>query len=77
MNQPFWRSVFSEADGTGSASRVLTALLTSAVAFVLLYTVVHEHKIPDLGTLAGLAGFAVSPYAVNKGTQMLTKEAKP
>ena len=66
----FWKGVFSESDGTPSASRVLTALtvLTSCAAFG--HVVYHTHAIPDVTIMTGLGGFSVAPYSINQLKQI-------
>lgn len=61
----FWEGVFSE-NGTGSASRVLTALHSVVAAGCLIYVVVHTHQLPSVDELAGLGGFATVHYLVNQ-----------
>ena len=59
------REAFSE-NGQGSASRLMFFLHSCASLGWGTHFVVHTHTIPDAATLAGLAAFAVAPYASNK-----------
>lgn len=62
----FWRSVFSESDGTGSSSRVISAFLAVMTAVWISYVVFHEHHLPDAVTAGGLAALSTSHYVANK-----------
>lgn len=66
----FIRSVFSEADGTGSASRVTMFGFAVASVAWLTHVVAHTHQIPA-DQLPHIAEFVASPYAVNKGSLLL------
>jgi hypothetical protein len=59
----FLRSVFSEVDGTGSCSRILSAVFAVAVICWVTYIVCTVHSIPPLGDAATLVA---CPYAINK-----------
>ena len=63
MPSTFWRSVFSEPDGTPSFSRVATAVIV-AFAMGWVTTLVRlNHQLPDFGGLVLLIG---ALYGVNK-----------
>lgn len=75
----FWRSVFSETDGTGSSSRLLTAALSLGSLGALITIVVHLIRLHDPSQLSlwlasvpallsSLTLFSVSPYTANKVT---------
>jgi hypothetical protein len=75
----FAKSVLSEPDGTGSASRVLTVALAgvaSAVLIVIVNHVIHVNNVAELATWLGaipviigaLVLFFTAPYGVNKGS---------
>lgn len=62
-------SIFSEPDGTGSASRVCFFLITATVCGVLAGHLYLKHSLPDQGTLLGLGGLLTAGsagYGANK-----------
>ena len=63
MPQPFWRSVFSESDGTPSFSRVATAVIVGFSMGWVTALVRLNHQLPDFGGLVMLVG---ALYGVNK-----------
>lgn len=63
MNQPFWRGVFSEVDGTPSFSRVATGLIVAFSLGWVTALVRTNHSLPDFG---GLVLFIGALYGVNK-----------
>lgn len=67
----FLKSVFSEPDGTGSASRVLMLLHFLAVAFWVSYYLHQGHSLGDV-PWTGITLFVSTPYAINKGSQALS-----
>lgn len=72
-NTRFW-TCLQESDGSWSWARLgaSVTLLTSVYGF--LHVVMHNHAIPDAATLAGLAAWAVAPYAVNKSMTAFAKK---
>lgn len=62
----FWRSVFSESDGSGSFSRIASGLHSVAGLGWITHVVAHTHAIPDPTVLVGVAAFVTAPYAANK-----------
>ena len=76
-SQTFWRSVFSEADGTGSASRVLTAYLIGIAGACVLFLTIRNGALPGPMELTGLAAFATAPYDVNKIALALGRKPAP
>lgn len=65
----FAKSVASEADGSGSASRVVALLVTVACMAALLLTVYYQHNLPSEDQLIGLAyvlACGVGAYGVNQ-----------
>jgi hypothetical protein len=60
----FLREVFSDS-GTGSASRVMTAVHVITACGCLGYVTYHNHAVPDVLTTGGLGAFATVHYAVN------------
>jgi ABC-type uncharacterized transport system permease subunit len=63
MPPPFWRSVFSESDGTPSFSRVATAVIVGFSMGWVTALVRLNHQLPDFGGLVLLIG---TLYGVNK-----------
>jgi len=59
-------SVFSEADGTGSATRVLAGLTVLATLIWVTFIVIKNHDLPDLGGASMFISAAFSGYAINK-----------
>lgn len=72
----FWRGAFSEADGTPSSSRILSAFLTVMasgwVSLIVWAHIKHPYE-PILPDLAGLAFFIGVPYGINKGNDAIGK----
>jgi hypothetical protein len=63
----FLRSVFSEADGTGSWSRIGSLLIVLATLGWVTHVVWRTHSIPDLGgATAFLTAGAGTMYGTNK-----------
>ncbi len=65
-DKPFWRSVFSEPDGTGSWSRVFGTPMVLAVITGFLFIVWMNHRLPTLPEAIGLAVVAGATYSVNQ-----------
>jgi len=63
MSSSFWRSVFSESDGTPSFSRVATAVIVAFSMGWVTALVRVNHQLPDFGGLVLLIG---TLYGVNK-----------
>jgi hypothetical protein len=72
----FLKSVFSEPDGTGSASRILTFCNFAVAAFCLVYAVVHLRNLPEGNQLIGWGTFVTSPYAFNKAADAVKNFGK-
>ena len=68
-------TIFEEESGQLSWSRVFSSFTVSTAIACVLHVTWHNHAIPDAGTLAGLAAWAVAPYSVNKITGMFSKQA--
>jgi hypothetical protein len=73
----FLLSVFSEVDGSGSASRFLAGTTVLATLFWITYVVIRTHVIPDLTAPALFISSAFTGYAVNKTTGVFTKKPDP
>ena len=74
-DKKFWKSAFSEGDGTGSASRVLSAIVVvfalSWVTLVIVHNVMASSKVlmsmPELGSTAVFVSSVVGVlYGINK-----------
>ena len=63
MAASFWRSVFSEPDGTPSFSRIATAVIVGFSMGWVTALVRLNHQLPDFGGLVLLIG---TLYGVNK-----------
>ncbi|MCU1301730.1 MAG: hypothetical protein JWQ87_2014 [Candidatus Sulfotelmatobacter sp.] len=73
--KPRWlRSAFSEADGAGSASRLIMLFHSLAVIGWITHGIWRGAAFPDATTLGGAAAFIVSPYASNKFPTMFGKD---
>ena len=59
----FIKSVFSEADGTGSAARILSALFAISAVYWITHLVHVNHAVPPLSDITTLVA---APYAANK-----------
>jgi hypothetical protein len=79
----FIKSVASEADGTGSATRVHMAVTVVFSMFLLWKVVDHINHLTDVSALSlflnfiptfiySLMGFIALPYTVNKGSKLLS-----
>jgi hypothetical protein len=62
----YLRSTFSEADGTGSATRLLAGGGVLATIVWVSYIVVLTGHLPDLGGAAMFVSASFSGYAINK-----------
>ena len=69
--RPFWPWVFCEADGTPSLARVATAVLLAFACGWVTAVVRWTHALPEF---AGLAGFVVILYGVNKASNVFKKD---
>ena len=69
----YLKSTFSEADGSGSASRVLALLAVLSNILWVSYLVITTHALPDLGGSAVYVGASFSGYAANKVSEALKK----
>jgi hypothetical protein len=70
----FFKSVFSEANGNGSWSRVQSAIALVAVLSWVTYLVVTTKALPDL-TSATI--FVSSSYVANRLSRFLKKDDDP
>lgn len=70
----FLKSVFSEPDGTGSASRVLSGVVIVATLGWITYLVLTTHILPDLSGASLFVGAGFSGYGVNKLAAAMKKE---
>lgn len=66
-------SVFSEADGSGSATRVLAGVSVLSTIVWVSYITFSTHHLPDLGGASLFLSSAFSGYAVNKASGVFTK----
>lgn len=67
----FLKSVVSEQDGLGSASRITALLTTVAVIGWVTYVVIHTGTLPDLSSAALFLGAGSGGYAANKVSSMI------
>lgn len=61
----FLRSVFSESDGTGSASRILMAFHAIAGAAFIGHHLYHGHPLGEV-PWSGITTFVATPYGLNQ-----------
>lgn len=65
--RPFWRTAFSESDGTGSLARVISAIVAINTLFIADLVAIHIKAIPDLTTLSVFTSSIIGVlYGVNK-----------
>lgn len=70
----FIKSTFSESDGTGSASRVLSgAVILSTISWIT-YLVLKNNALPDLSSASLFVGSGSSIYGMNKLSEALKKK---
>jgi hypothetical protein len=74
-DKSFWKGAFSEPDGTGSASRILSAIVVVFGLSWITITIVHNilalksaaMTIPELGTVSAFVSAVVGVlYGTNK-----------
>jgi hypothetical protein len=70
----FLKSTFSEADGTGSATRILGGLVVASTIIWVSYLVVTTHALPDLSSAAMFVGAGFSGYGMNKLSNAFKKD---
>lgn len=79
----FTRSVYSESDGTGSSSRILTTILAMVSCGILWRVFGHIEQLTDVATItawlssipiiiSALVMFFTAPYGVNKASSSFT-----
>jgi hypothetical protein len=69
-------SIISEADGTGSATRVLAGIsVLSTICLVTYVTVINKH-LPDLSGASLFLSAGFSGYAVNKVSECFKRDDK-
>lgn len=69
----FAKSVFSENDGTGSATRVIAGLNATAVIVWVSYLVWRTNTLPDLTSASLFLGAGFSGYAANRVSKCFDK----
>lgn len=62
----FIKSAFSEADGTGSSTRLLSSVTVLATLAWVTYIVARTTALPELGGAALVISAGFSGYAANK-----------
>lgn len=72
----FVAGMFSDK-GPGSSSRLMMFMFGSFSCYWLTIIVKHNFALPDAITLAGLAGFIVSPYTVGQVKDMIAASKNP
>jgi len=71
------KGVFSEPDGTGSASRVLGAAVVATMLFCIVFVCVKTSTLPEnLGDAALVIGAGFSGYAANKFSGAFKRDGK-
>jgi hypothetical protein len=72
----YLKSTFSEADGTGSVTRLLAGSgVLSAIVWVS-FIVFKTHVLPDLSGASLWLGASFSGYGINKFTGMMNRSDK-
>lgn len=66
--------IWQESDGTWSWARVYSTFTGASAIWAFVHQVMVTGHIPDAVTLAGLAGWAIHGYAINKGITAFGKE---
>jgi len=66
----YLRSTFSEADGTGSATRLLAGGGVLSTIIWVSYIVFTQKHLPDLGGASMFVSASFSGYGINKLTGM-------
>lgn len=67
----YFKSVFSESDGTGSASRVLAGAGVLANIIWVSFIVFTQKRLPDLSGAALYVSASFSGYGINKVTCLM------
>lgn len=70
----FLKSTFSEADGTGSSSRVLGGVVIFATLSWITYLVLKNNALPDLSGASIFVGSGFSGYGINKLSEVFKKK---
>jgi hypothetical protein len=71
LKRPFWGWLLAEADGTPSASRFLSCLITIAcIAWDTAY-LKFTHALPPGEQLMMQAAFIMAPYGTNRAAEIL------
>jgi hypothetical protein len=73
----YLRSSFSEADGTGSATRLLAGGGVLSTIIWVSYIVILTGHLPDLGGAAMFVSASFSGYGINKIAGMNRGDNKP
>ena len=75
--RPFFRSMFSECDGTVSSSRFCMVLV---IVFSLCWVtglVLHDKRLPNLGAVGEYTTLVCgSLYAINRGAALLDRRTQ-
>lgn len=72
----FFKSTFSEADGSASASRVLAGSTVLSTLVWVSYLVFTMHALPDLSGAAMFVGAGFSGYGVNQVSRAFKKDGQ-
>jgi hypothetical protein len=73
----YLKSTFSEADGTGSASRLLAGATVGMSLVWISYIVFTQHHLPDLGGASLFVTSGFSGYGANQVSRhLLNKDGK-
>ena len=73
----YLKSTFSEADGTGRASRLLAGATFGMSLVWISYIVFTQHHLPDLGGASLFVTSGFSGYGVNQVSRhLLNKDGK-
>lgn len=72
----YLKSTFSEADGTGSASRLLAGLGVMMTLVWVSYLVFTQHHLPDLSGASLFMSASFSGYGANKVCKIIQSSQK-
>lgn len=68
------KSVFAEADGSASMSRILAGVVVAAPIFWITYLVVKNGALPDLTSASLFVGSGFTGYGINQARRAFEKK---
>lgn len=77
-DKPFWRSVLSESDGSGSSVRLcITIVVFCACIWITYLTFIHKQFPEFLGVGGFVGGVASALYTINQAANYLKDKNQP